>query len=1731
MIFDLLFGAVRICATEAATAIVQECAKELVPTPEMFAFQVNMGRRVVNLISPSVYDLRQQISQITRTYDFHLTCGTSVLSNERDLSLYGLQRYPRTNKVQCSLHLKGGGPQEVATILTAMTVGAALAVPLEPTTCLLKVDELADEIFELLYPSTYTGRFDDALLPTRQQRFLKQKRMRKLRKRCWFHVQQSEFDHYEMQSGDSFGKLLGFLRKSAEIADKKAIDLLEAVVLTLVSCSRARDALDVTLAVTSFIKMTTTRSIIGASVECLVQAIEALILQPEIQSNFDAAVDAVGKMRSVIENWETYKDSDMGKRTQKVAVLLVNHGVFSSIGVKPDHRTRKYMECDSGWSDGADFCYTVFDFTTVAIQRALLYAKTGDWEIVLHGRRSYQQWYDKCLELKRLSESMSNLEPHGTSYFQFVSDLEDVIEQGKAIVRYANKDYEARFLRSLLNDMLIMKTRNLTLKAAQQERKAPFGLLVFGGSSVGKSSFTKMLYYYYGNIMGLPIGDEYRYVRNPADEYWSGFVSYKWCIQLDDIGYLAPNATTVDPSLQEVIALVNNVPLVPNQAALEDKGKTPVRAELVIATSNTKNLNAPAYFSCPLAVQRRLPWVVTVRPRKEFARDDAPDMIDPLKIPRTEGEWPDLWDIVVEKVVPAPPVAGRDFATHEVVAKFSNTPEFLDWYRSVIQEFKLVQDKAMNADRDMAQIKMCPGCYKTASNCVCGTLQALALPEGKEYGQEWTEESVEDSVYEKREYFVVDGDYHVRKTTISSAGKRVIVTPATFQEKHTPSDDALELSTLLEEVITRTARTQIASERARWCFSQVLSVFFRLYRWSPLFRNVVARAAQWKVARQCGGWLIVNSNLSIREKCGAFGSLVASQSITPYWAHLIAGITLLAGAWAAVSFMKTKETKVVESQSVQGQSLSKVSMEVDDSYFQKSSEENVWKRQDYETTTFDYDPISTNYATLGSEEVQRKIHRNCARITCRAEGRMAPGNAFCVGGHLWVTNNHILHSKSTKEVELKVDGVMKGTSANVRFTLHEEDVLRMEEADLAFFEVFATDARADLTRLVAKDTLRGTLRGALLGYNADMTKAYRTASGVHVSPNYCAKLGRYFDYWMAKMPQDTVTGDCGSVLISTSPIVTILGLHQLGGVNQNSFSVPLTQTIVNTAREHFKRPLIQSAAPRINYKNTNKVLGELKYSSPLRWLTEGSVKVYGSFIGWTHQPRSKVASTLLGDEIKAERNWTIDVGCPDLSDWRPWHLAVKDVVQQEDKISGAKLRKCSSAYVGEILKKLPDGALSNLRILSDNAAVNGIPGVKYVDKMNFNTSMGEPYNHGKKWHLVAAPTEEQPDAKTFDPTVWEEVRLMEARYKQGVRSSTIFSGQVKDEPRDLKKIALGKLRIFLGASAVFSIVMRKYLLTFVKIVQENTFVFEAAPGVVAQSIQWDLFRDHLTQFGEDRLVAGDYGKFDKKMSAKVILEAFHIIVQILRAAGWSEEDLLVVHGIGEDIAYPYVNLNGDLVQFFGSNPSGHPLTVIINSLVNSLYLRYAFLSIVNDEEKLFRFQDYAKVLTYGDDNVYNVSSEVEEFNHTSIAKMLATIGVEYTMADKESESVPFIHIDDVSFLKRKWRKEPELDTYVCPLEEASIRKMLCVGVRGKTLSPEMHMVTVMTAALNEWFWYGRDRFEKERAYLLGLVHKHHLGGEYELAPFPTWDQLVQRYWKASERIDPERSGAALASSK
>lgn len=190
--------------------------------------------------------------------------------------------------------------------------------------------------------------------------------------------------------------------------------------------------------------------------------------------------------------------------------------------------------------------------------------------------------------------------------------------------------------------------------------------------------------------------------------------------------------------------------------------------------------------------------------------------------------------------------------------------------------------------------------------------------------------------------------------------------------------------------------------------------------------------------------------------------------------------------------------------------------------------------------------------------------------------------------------------------------------------------------------------------------------------------------------------------------------------------------------------------------------------------------------------------------------------------------------------------------------------------------------------------------------------------------------------------------------------------------------------------------------------------------------------------------------------------------------------------------------------------------MILNCIVNCLRMRYVFYEL-RPSDCISNFNSGVRLLTYGDDLVASVAEDHSWFNHTTIAEKFSEMGIVFTMADKESESVPYITLDEATFLKRRWVINDELGCYFAPLEHESIEKMLMVWTRSKQIPPEFQGMEIVKTALREYFWYGRDVFNEKKAMFQELVRELEWEDWVEDATFPTFESLVQDFMKASRR--------------
>lgn len=1375
--------------------------------------------------------------------------------------------------------------------------------------------------------------------------------------------------------------------------------------------------------------------------------------------------EALRTLRGLFDGATSVQESPLARKFVSLYSYMLTQGYLRQFGLElndDDYSKMEQKALLSAYSSKKGFYVCLIDTVLFICERFHEFSVTRNISSFIHSGAAYTKWLTEADRILNLAPFTGNLKAHGTSYFSYLADLRELCEQGTAIAKYLGSasGVEATLVRRKLASLQLLSNTEITRRAAGRERSAPMGVLVYGHSSVAKSSFTKMLFNYYGGLFDLETEDDFRYVRNPMDEYWSNFDTSKWCIQLDDIAFKLPSKSTdVDPTLQDLLNVVNNVPYVPPQAALEDKGKTPVMAELVLATSNSETLNAQEYFWCPLAVRRRLPYVVNVVPKEEYLHENGV-FIDPLKIPEAEG-FPDLWIITVRKLVPVME-GGRERATLQDVAVFDNTKEFLTHFGRACRQHKANQERSMAADKKMGDMKVCKKCCAPLPHDACIEVQSLDV-------SAWLIITLFSTVFHwilslMLMYGVLD--YMARRRGLIGLAFRLVQyldNPGSIMAFYGRYADG---SKQVTQTICRTLGV----------LSLLLGTYY-VYSSQPEMDKKSTKPTPTELEK--------DKKPEITE---------AKTETTP----------------------TEPELRVAEG-AVQGNMFGTT-----EDQLQKESTQNVWYNPNVELTKFDVPQASASLAGASPEQVRDLFARNCVYLEIRVPGDNVARHmrAVFLRGHQCVTNGHAFKAGAEQfTVKLIQSSPVAGMTANITFDIKRRDISFDSQSDVCMFDVDCVPPFKDISKFwctteIAPSSALGLVREQSGSVTFHSVYALERHNSLHVE-----ELGGYYDIHMGVSTRETEMGMCGSLYVAMTPRGPIvIGLHMLGnGSRLGIVSVTLSMLErIASAPMLEKRPYVQCGyAPNMKCAKRTMVLGPLHYKSMFRYFEKGTARVYGTFTGFRPKPKSAVCATPFQEVMLKHYNVEVNHGAPVMKGWLPWRKNVIEMVQPNVTYDRLTLRKAREGYLKDVLTELPEGWQKELVVLSDKAAVNGLPGVKYIDRMNLDTSMGFPWNTTKTEFIHSAATEEEPEAVDFEPEVWERVHAIEESYKQGVLVHPVFTGHLKDEAVTLAKVHAAKTRLFTGAPCDWSIVVRKYLLSFVRLVQKNKFVFEAGPGVVCQSTEWGKIRDWLVVHGLDQMIAGDYGKFDKRMLADFILAAFADIVGVHRAAGFDDEHCRILMCIGEDLAFSVCNINGDLVQFFGTNPSGHPLTVIVNSIVNSLYMRYAY-CVLNPAAEVDSFRSNVRLFTYGDDNVSGISKSTPWYNHTAIQAEFAKIGVEYTMADKQAESVPYIHIDDVSFLKRKWVWNDEVQAWMAPLEEASMIKSLTMWVPSKSDDQYKHMVDVVTSACREYFFYGREKYEEKRAFFSSVLRVEPFCFYVKDSTFPAYDSLVEKFHRASE---------------
>lgn len=1331
------------------------------------------------------------------------------------------------------------------------------------------------------------------------------------------------------------------------------------------------------------------------------------------------------KARDSLESYKDIKNSIFFKKIYKLIMYGMAHSLFDKIGLSMSFLGFSLFQQEAikkKYHLGTDFIHVLLDSLLFLLEKGFQIIKTGNIDCMYHSSKTYVEFHNRANKIKRDYLFINNPEANGFDEHSFRRELDDLIDQGESMCKYANIEdsCERKLLNSYLHELLLIKATLNTKAAAREPRQVPFSILINGESGIAKSTIKEILFKHYAKVNNLESDSTYCYTRNPAAKYWDGFTTSQWCVVLDDVAFMHPNkATNGDPSVMEFIQVVNPTPFTPDQADLSDKGRTPLRAKLVIATTNTKHLNAHFYFSCASAVQRRFPYIITPEVKQEFCMSDS-KMLDPTKLPVSFSGYPDIWNWTIEKVIPVSINSDKKCAEFKVIKDKVSLKEFLKWYNEAMSNFNRDQSQMMSSLESINNLKLCDSCHLSLDLCDCGSIQSATI-----------------SIYR---WLMIMYCY---------------VVSCCLTNRYTWKLIYYFLSSDIYTVL---------------CTHKMI----RLFIFERMGYN-----AQKKI-----GYPIFFVTLSI----------MISAILVVYKTY---NIFTVQGAEISTNERKPKGEDNIE---------------------------NVWYKNEFVLNPMDFSETSKSSKGIDRPHMEKLLNKSLVNMYSYInETTIRYGRLTCIKGQIYMTNNHIIPKipvGETRKLYVKFDNSCNGVSENVMLTIDESLISRCEQSDVLIIRLPIPNRRGVYDYLPTQN-IDFKDNGFYISRGEQGVIETKEVLKIHRGPRSVYDYeGIHYDYipYVGKADSDTVDGFCGSLLISQTHYgYVILGMHvRLLFGTINIASVPVCKTLIDNLMLKYP-PQFHEGYVSISAPSASREISTLHKKSPIRFIPNGTATVIGSFTGFRPHLKSRVEVTPMAYYLP---DYKIKYGPPIMQGWEPWYKSAKDLTQPQNEFNPSVLKSVSESFLEDILQGLDKDDFSKVHKYDDFTSINGAARVRFVDKINRNTSAGLPWRKLKRNFMEPYEMEMfgLPDAVKVDKEIMDRVQNMVQNYLNGYTNHPVTCGNLKDEARSFAKIASCNTRLFNGAPFDFVILMRKYYLSVVRLIQTKQYLFEACPGLVAQSDEWDNLYHHLTKHGADRMIAGDFAAFDKNMISAFMLEAFHILIQICKRSGnYTDEDLKIMYGISYDISFPMIDLNGDLLRLWCSNPSGHPLTVIINCLVNSLYMRYAYY-MSNPLHEAKTFKTNVVLATYGDDNVLNVSKNINWFNHTSIQNKLSEIGITYTMADKIQQSIPFIHMNDVTFLKRRWRYDEDVKKFLCPLEFDSIEKQLMVWTRSKNVSKEEQGIDIIQSVCREWWFYGKDKFNHNSLKMQQLVAD--LGWQLWIkeSTFPTWEQLYSDYLANSKHI-------------
>lgn len=283
------------------------------------------------------------------------------------------------------------------------------------------------------------------------------------------------------------------------------------------------------------------------------------------------------------------------------------------------------------------------------------------------------------------------------SIIEFMTQLKDncfILKAGVKTMSPRHSSYRG-YIRTLTEGEVCYASKLTELQS--EERMTPFCVVTHGSPGIGKSYIHRFICELWSEVKGRKFQQSHVYSRDASRDFWDGYNPFSNpIIHYSELGKYRPEISRVrgDTAIGEFLSLADNLPMLLNYSAIEDKGKWYALPELMSADTNNKEMNIKQEMFCPAAPLRR-PFYLGARVKEEY-RIEGSSMIDMAKsFADTTTNLLDRYEWTVSKYIPIETGGGSVGTTLRILLQTGDFNELVHFMRKAMRDHIAKEEAAV----------------------------------------------------------------------------------------------------------------------------------------------------------------------------------------------------------------------------------------------------------------------------------------------------------------------------------------------------------------------------------------------------------------------------------------------------------------------------------------------------------------------------------------------------------------------------------------------------------------------------------------------------------------------------------------------------------------------------------------------------------------------------------------------------------------------------------------------------------------------------------------------------------------------------------------------------------------------------------------------------------------------------------------------------------------------------